>query len=188
MPRGPKGKRIRSDSGSFAVASKNQNGSGSVYFEPATPRSDGSVIGGRWRASYVDGDGKLGRVTAPTRALVEQRHSEALELVRFTSPSASRFSRATTVEQLVRWWLETGASSSQGLNARQLPQVCWLPVGRHRYDAGRRCWTRNPHDFWQSKLLDRYAPSPSSTAARFADKPSRRPSRSLSSRRTRSTW
>lgn len=45
----PRGKRAYFDDGSHAVASRNPNGTGSVYFEPATNNSDGSTTPGRWR-------------------------------------------------------------------------------------------------------------------------------------------
>jgi hypothetical protein len=78
-------------------------------FEPATKRANGTTTVGRWRATYLDAAGKLRRITAPTRALVEQRRADALEAIERSPLTASRFSRATPVEQLLSWWLETVA-------------------------------------------------------------------------------
>ncbi len=72
MPRGPKGKRVVAGDG-YSVAAKNSNGVGSVYFEPPSTRADGTVVKGRWRATYVDLDGTIKRVSGPTRALAESR-------------------------------------------------------------------------------------------------------------------
>lgn len=179
MPRGPKGKCIRSDSGSFSVAAKNQNGSGSVYFEPATTRMDGTVIAVRWRATYVDADGKRRRVTAPTRALVEQRRDEALEVVRRVPLSTSRFTRATTVSELSTWWLETVARHQVKISTldsyRKFVGYLSADIGELKVvDVGAEILT-----VWQSNLLDRYAPTRFSTVARSVGKCSRRQSRSV---------
>jgi hypothetical protein len=58
VPRRPKGKRVTDESGVVGVASKDPNGLGSVYYEPPTPRVDGTLIGARWRATYVDATGQ----------------------------------------------------------------------------------------------------------------------------------
>jgi hypothetical protein len=92
------------------VAGKNSNGVGSVYFEPPSTRADGTVVKGRWRATYVDLDGKIKRVSGPTRALAESRRDELVTaLGRRRSPTTSRFSITTTVQELSDWWLESVA-------------------------------------------------------------------------------
>jgi hypothetical protein len=53
LARGPKGKRIVDRDGAVSIAGKNANGAGSVYFEGPSRRGDGTVIPGRWRASYA---------------------------------------------------------------------------------------------------------------------------------------
>jgi hypothetical protein len=58
MPRGPKGKRVAGGDG-YSVVSKNSNGGGSVYYDAPSTRADGRVAKGRWRATYVDLDGKI---------------------------------------------------------------------------------------------------------------------------------
>ena len=100
MPRGPRGKRVNAGDGN-SVAGKNSNGVGSVYFEPASTRADGTVVKGRWRATYVGPDGKIKRVSGPTRALAESRRDELVTaLGRRRSPTTSRFSIATPVREL----------------------------------------------------------------------------------------
>ena len=76
VPRGPRGKRVTAGDG-YSVAGKNSNGVGSVYFEPPSTRADGTVVKGRWRATYVDLDGKIKRVSGPTRALAESRRTSS---------------------------------------------------------------------------------------------------------------
>lgn len=83
MPRGPRGKRVVAGGG-YSVVSKNSNGVGSVYFEPPSTRADGTVVKERWRATYVDLDGRIKRVSGATRALAESRRDE---LVRPWPPS-----------------------------------------------------------------------------------------------------
>jgi integrase len=158
VPRSPKGKRIPSESGAFVVASKNHNGAGSVYFEPPAKRTSGTTTVGRWRATYLDAAGKLRRVTAPTRALVEQRRADALKAVERSRLTASRFSRATTVEQLLSWWLETGARHQVKVSTldsyRKFARYLCADLGSMPVVAvGPETLT-----VWQSDLLDRYAP------------------------------
>jgi integrase len=129
VPRGPKGKRVVAGDG-YSVAGKNSNGVGSVYFEPPSTRADGTVVRGRWRATYVDLDGKIKRVSGPTRALAESRRDELVAaLGRRRSPTTSRFS-ITTVAYLVD----------------EFGHVRVIDVGPEVLTA------------WQSALLDRLAP------------------------------
>ena len=68
MPRNPKGKRVVAADGGYSVVSKNSNRDGSVYFDAPSTRTDGTMVKGRWRATYVDLDGKIRRVSgAPER-------------------------------------------------------------------------------------------------------------------------
>jgi hypothetical protein len=53
-----------------SAAGKNSNGVGSVYFEPPSTRADGTVVKGRWRATYVDLDGKIKRVSSTVYQLI----------------------------------------------------------------------------------------------------------------------
>lgn len=109
MPRGPRGKRVAAGDG-YSVAGKNSNGVGSVYFEPPSTRADGTVVEGRWRATYVDLDGKIKRVSGPTRARAESRREEHVAaLARRRSPTTSRFSITPTVQEVSDWGLESVA-------------------------------------------------------------------------------
>ena len=62
VARPPRGKRTPLGDGTHAVAAKNPNGTSSVYFEPPVTRSDGRVTNGRWRATWVDQNGKIRRL------------------------------------------------------------------------------------------------------------------------------
>ena len=73
MGKGPRGKRTIGADGSLTVAGRNANGSGSIYFERPSRRGDGTVIPGRWRASYLDRGGRRRIVSAPTRTKAEGR-------------------------------------------------------------------------------------------------------------------
>lgn len=65
---------------------------------------------GRRRATYVDLDGEIKRVSGPTRALGESRRDESVTaLGRRRSPARSRFSITTTVREASDWWLESVA-------------------------------------------------------------------------------
>ena len=97
MARGPKGKRIVERDGAVSIAGKNANGAGSVYFEGASRRGDGTVIAGRWRASYLDRDGRRRIVSAPTRAKAEAKRAALLADLSQSPLRSSRFTRATTV-------------------------------------------------------------------------------------------
>ncbi len=107
MPRRPRGKRTSDDDGGYIVAAKNSNGDGSVYFEPPSQRANGTTTAGRWRATYRDNEGRLRRVTAPTRAQVEQRRTAKLAELDQPAAATSQFSRATTVAELIDWWLHS---------------------------------------------------------------------------------
>lgn len=158
MPRKPRGKRTTSGDGSMTVASKNPNGDGSVFYEPPTVRASGQSRPGRWRATFVDSDGKTRRVAAPTRAEAEARRAERMEVVQRSVPVASRFDSGTTVNQLLDWWLETVARH----------QVKTSTLDSYRRFAGYlasgvgtlRVIDVTPETLaaWQSELLDRYAP------------------------------
>lgn len=100
MPRGPRGKRVAAGDG-YAVVSKNSNGVGSVYYDMPSTRADGTVVKGRWRATYVDLDGKIKRVSGAMRVIAESRRDELVNaLSHRRSPLISRFSIATTVQAL----------------------------------------------------------------------------------------
>jgi hypothetical protein len=158
VPRGPKGKRVVAGDG-YSVAGKNSNGVGSVYFEPPSTRADGTVVRGRWRATYVDLDGKIKRVSGPTRALAESRRDELVAaLGRRRSPTTSRFSITTTIQELSDWWLESVARHQvrESSLATYRKSVAYLAdeLGHVRViDVGPEVLT-----VWQSALLDRLAP------------------------------
>lgn len=158
MPRGPKGKRVVAGDG-YSVAAKNSNGVGSVYFEPPSTRTDGTVVKGRWRATYVDLDGTIKRVSGPTRALAESRRDELVNaLGRRRSPTTSRFSITTTVQELSDWWLESVARHQvrESSLATYRKSVAYFveKLGHARViDVGPETVT-----VWQSALLDRLAP------------------------------
>jgi integrase len=158
VPRGPKGKRVATGDG-YSVAGKNTNGVGSVYFEPPSTRADGAVVKGRWRATYVDLDGKVKRVSGPTRALAESRRDELVAaLDRRRSPTTSKFSVTTTVRELSDWWLESVARHQVRASslATYRKSVAYLvdELGPVRViDVGPEVLTA-----WQSALLDRLAP------------------------------
>ncbi len=158
MPRKPRGKRSQSADGSRTVAAKNPNGDGSVFYEPPTLRASGRPRPGRWRATYVAADGKIRRVTAPTRVEAEARRDEKRAEVARSTPTSSRFDSDTTVNQLLDWWLETVARhqvktstlDSYGRFAGYLADG----IGTYRVvDVDSETLAA-----WQSDLLDRYAP------------------------------
>ena len=158
MPKQPRGKRIGSDDHEFAVVSKNSNGDGSVYFEPGRTEKSGRVRKGMWRATYRDGGGKIKRVSASTRVQAEARRAGALAEIEHAPKAGSRFSRGTTVAELIEWWLDSVARHQ---------------VRNSTFDSYRRFGSYLADDIgsllvvevgaetitaWQSKLLDRYAP------------------------------
>jgi hypothetical protein len=74
---------------------------------PPWTRADGTVVQGRWRATHVDLDGKIERVSGTTTALAESvRDGLVTALARRASPTNSRFSITTTVQELSDWWLD----------------------------------------------------------------------------------
>lgn len=158
MPRGPRGKRVNAGDG-YSAVSKNSNGVGSVYFEPPSPRADGTVTKGRWRATYVDLDGKIKRVSGATRALAETKRDELVDALDQRRPLAvSRFSVTTTVKELSDWWLESVARHQvrESSLATYRKSVVYFveDLGHVRViDVGPDMLT-----VWQSKLLDRLAP------------------------------
>jgi integrase len=158
MPKGPKGKRVPTVAGEFAVVSKNANQDGSVYFDQPFQRTDGTMAKGRWRATYRDAEGHLRRVSAPTRAVVEQRRAEALELIASVHPHVkSRFTPATTVGELADWWLHSVARHQ----VRESSLHTYRKVAAHLVDdfGNRRVRDVGAESLtvWQSTLLDRYS-------------------------------
>ena len=157
MARAPRGKRLNID-GSVVVAGKNPNGDGSVYFESPTHRSNGRIVPGRWRATYLDKDGRRRTVSASTRVKAEAKRSAALADLAAGPISSSRFTRATTVAELTTWWLETVArhrvkpstydsyAKFAGYLSDSLGRVAVVEVGAETLTA------------WQSQLLDQFAP------------------------------
>ncbi len=158
MARPPRGKRTNFDDGTHAVAAKNPNGTGSVYFEPPVTRSDGRVTNGRWRASWFDQNGKLRRVAAPTRLEAEAKRDARAAAAGKRLRPASRFDPESTVNDLLDWWLHSIAkhrvkTSTYDSYARF---ASYLANGIGSYaiiDVGTEALTQ-----WQSDLLDRYAP------------------------------
>jgi len=158
MPKQPRGKRIGSDDHEFAVVSKNSNGDGSVYFEPGRTEKGGRVRKGMWRATYRDVAGTTKRVSAATRVQVEARRNEKLAEIEVAPKVGSRFSRDTTVAELIEWWLDSVARHQvktstfdsyrrfAGYLADDIGGLAVVEVGAETITA------------WQSKLLDRYAP------------------------------
>lgn len=63
----------------------------------------------RWRATYVDLDGKIKRVSGPTKALAQSRRDELVTALGRRRSPTSRFSITTTVQELSDWWLESVA-------------------------------------------------------------------------------
>lgn len=158
MPKGPRGKRAVASDGSVVVASKNPNGRGSVYFEGPSKRSDGTPIAGRWRATYVDPDGRRRSVSAPTRAKAEAKRAEVLAKLGRRPLTSSRFTRSNTVAELADWWLEAVArhqvkrstlDSYRKFTAYLVDDLGLLAV----VDVGPETLTE-----WQSRLFDRFAP------------------------------
>jgi integrase len=97
-------------------------------------------------------------VTAPTRALVEQRRDEALKMIARSPLATSRFGRDTTVDELMKWWLETVARHQVKVSTldsyRKFVGYLSAELGRMAVvDVGPETLT-----LWQSNLLDRYAP------------------------------
>ena len=159
MPRGPKGKRVVTADGGYSVVSKNSNRDGSVHFDAPSTRADGTVIKGRWRATYVDLDSKIKRVSGATRLLAEARRNELLATLEQRRPlRSSRFSISTTVRELADWWLDSVArhqvrESSLGTYRKALVYLV-ADLGHVRViDVGAEMLT-----VWQSNLLDRFAP------------------------------
>ncbi len=109
MPRKPRAKRSTTATGHVEVVSKNANGDGSVYFEPARMANDGKVRAGYWRASYRNADGERRTVSGPTRVQAEARREAKLAEIAAMPAVGSRFSRATTVAELTDWWLDSVA-------------------------------------------------------------------------------
>ena len=158
MARPPRRKRNYSADGSMTVAAKNPNGTGSVFYEPPSVRPDGRERAGRWRATYVDADGKVHRVNGATRSEVEARRDERLAEIRNALPAESRFDGDTTVSELLDWWLDTIArhqvKTSTLDSYRRFAGYLTDGIGARRIvDVDAEVLAA-----WQSKLLDSYAP------------------------------
>jgi len=100
MPRPPRGKRTVTAAGDVEVVAKNPNGDGSVYFEPPRVEKGGRERRGFWRATYRDNEGRLQRVSGPTRAKAEAKRDEKLTALATAPRVGSRFSQDTTVAEL----------------------------------------------------------------------------------------
>ncbi len=142
----------------MTVAAKNPNGAGSVFYEPPTIRANGRERPGRWRATYVDGDGKVRRVAAPTRTEVEALRDRRVLEMDDAAPIGSRFDANSTVSQLISWWLETVArhqvKTSTLDSYRRFAGYLTDGIGAHRVNEV----DSETLTAWQSALLDRYAP------------------------------
>ncbi len=103
MARPARGKSTTSNDGTRVVASKNPSGAGSEYFEPATNNSDGSQTPGRWPATWLDQNGKIRRVSAPTRLEAEDRRDARVAAVGKRLRPASRFGPESTVNDLLEF-------------------------------------------------------------------------------------
>jgi integrase len=158
MPRAPRGKRIVGADGAVEVAAKNSNGDGSVYFEAPKVGPNGKQKAGRWRATYRDERGRLKRVSGPTRAKAEERRDERLAQIAARVPTSSRFSRDTTVAELITWWLESVARHQ----VKPSTFDSYLRFGRYLADdIGHLPVVEvGPETLieWQSGQLDRHAP------------------------------
>ena len=158
MPRKPRQKRTYLDDGSMSVAAKNPNGSGSVYYEPPSVRTDGRERAGRWRATYTDNDGKTRRVTAPTRSEVEARRDERLRELDTPAPKSSKFDADTTVAELLEWWLDNVARHQVKVSTldsyRRFASYLTDGIGTERVSEV----TAEVLTAWQSGLMDKYAP------------------------------
>jgi integrase len=129
-----------------------------VYYCGETLRADGSVVAGRWRATFVAEDGKRRSVSAPTRAEAERRREERLAATATRPIVGSRFTKTTTVEQLTMWWLESVARHQVRTSTldsyRKFGAYLCEELGPLRViDVGPETLTT-----WQSRLLDRFAP------------------------------
>ena len=158
MPRAPKGKRILTTDGSVAVVAKNPNGDGSVYYVAGSQRADGSPLAPRWRATYLDANGRRHSVSAPTRTKAEARRADVVAELQHGPSLSSRFSRTTTVAELAGWWLESVArhqvKTSTLDSYRKFTSYLVDELGsRAVVDVGSETLTG-----WQSGLLDRFAP------------------------------
>jgi hypothetical protein len=101
VARPPRGKRTSNPDGTRAVAAKNPNGIGSVYYEPPKPRADGRKPAGRWRATWTDHGGKIRKVSAATRSEVETKRDGLAAAAEQRRRPPSRFSVDTTVNELL---------------------------------------------------------------------------------------
>lgn len=158
MARSPRGKRTPTGDGSHAVVAKNPNGTGSVYSEPPRTTSSGRDLSGRWRATWVDHDGRTRRVSAPTRAEVEAKRDALAEAVDTRRRPSSRFGPDSTVNGLLAWWLDSVArhrvKASTLDSYRRFATYLADGIGSWRIiGVGPEALTD-----WQARLLDRYAP------------------------------
>jgi integrase len=158
MPKAPRGKRINTPDGSVNVAAKNPNGDGSVYYEGPEIGPNGATRPGRWRATYRDQRGRRMRVSGSTRAEVEARRIERLAQIAAAVPASSRFSRDTTVAELITWWLNSIARHQVRVSTFDSYQR----FGRYLSDdiGHLRVVDVDAETIiaWQSDQLDKYAP------------------------------
>jgi integrase len=148
MPKAPRGKRQVTSDGTITVRGKAANGEGAPYF-----RKDRGI----WVASYYL-DGKRKVVEAKTQALATERRD--LATARHRPRDGSTLSDATTVVELVVWWLEYvyrqrvrassyGAKSNQ-LSRLRLGVLADVPVVKLTAEQVIR---------WRTDLLKEMAPS-----------------------------
>jgi integrase len=154
----PRGKRTTFGDGTHAVASKNPNGTGSVYFEPPKTLADGRTTNGRWRATWVDHTGTTRRVSARTRSEAEARRRELAAAASKRRRPQSRFGPRSTVNELLDWWLQTIArhqvKASTFDSYRRFASYLSDGIGACALvDVGPETLAG-----WQADLLDRFAP------------------------------
>jgi hypothetical protein len=116
MPKAPKGKRHVASDGTITVRGKAANGEAAPYFRK------GREV---WVATYMV-DGKPKVVEAKTQALATERRN--LATARHRPRNGSTLTPATTVIELVEWWLEhfyrqRVRASSYGAKQNQLSRL-----------------------------------------------------------------
>jgi integrase len=158
VARSPRGKRTPTGDGSHGVVAKNPNGTGSVYYEPPRVRADGRKPAGRWRATWVDHDGRIRKVSAPTRAEAEAKRNALAATANGRRRPSSRFGPTSTVNDLLAWWLDSVArhrvKTSTFDSYRRFASYLADGIGTWRIvDVGPEALTD-----WQAELLDRFAP------------------------------
>jgi integrase len=148
MPRAPKGKRHIDIDGTTRIYGKAANGEAAPYF-----RKDRGI----WVAPYVL-DGKRKVVEAKTQAVAIERRETAI--AKHRPRTGSTLTPATTVTELVEWWLEHvyrqrvrvssyGAKTNQ-LSRQRLGSIADTPVANLTTEQLIR---------WRTKMLDTLAPA-----------------------------